>query len=63
MHGGRHGIGFDDDELREWAARLRGFLQSGADAYVYFNNDPDGHALRDAARLRSLLDEQGIRDA
>ncbi|HWE62000.1 MAG TPA: DUF72 domain-containing protein [Chloroflexota bacterium] len=55
MHGGRHGIGFDDEELQVWAARLRSFQDRGADAYVYFNNDPDGHALRDAARLRDLL--------
>jgi uncharacterized protein YecE (DUF72 family) len=23
--------------------------------YVYFNNDPDGHAIRDANRLSTLL--------
>ncbi len=55
MHSGRAGIGFGDDELREWAERLREYLRAGADAYVYFNNDPEGHAVRDAARLRSLL--------
>ncbi len=27
------------------------------DVYVYFNNDKSGHAPRDAARLRALLDE------
>jgi uncharacterized protein YecE (DUF72 family) len=62
MHSGRHGIGFDDQELHEWAERLRGFLSRGAGAYVYFNNDPDGHAVRDAARLRGMLGEQGTDD-
>jgi uncharacterized protein YecE (DUF72 family) len=55
MHGGEHGVGFGDDELAAWAGRIRGFLDGGADTYVYFNNDPDGHAIRDAERLRQLL--------
>ena len=41
--------------LREWAGRLRGVLRSGLDAYVYFNNDRDGHAVRDARSLTELL--------
>jgi uncharacterized protein YecE (DUF72 family) len=55
MHGGRQGVGFGDDELAEWAERIRGFQRVDAGAYVYFNNDPAGHALRDAARLRTML--------
>lgn len=55
MHHGRQGIGFGDDELAAWAERIAGFLARGADTYVYFNNDPGGHAVRDAQRLRRLL--------
>jgi uncharacterized protein YecE (DUF72 family) len=55
VHGGRRGIGLADDELAEWAERIRTFLDRGVDAYVYFNNDPDGHAIRDAERLRAML--------
>lgn len=55
FHAGRMGIGIGDDELREWAERIGQYMNDGADAYVYFNNDPDGHALRDAARLHALL--------
>jgi uncharacterized protein YecE (DUF72 family) len=56
MHGGQWSTGYSDDELAIWAARVRGFLHDKADTYVYFNNDPEGHAVRDAARLRALLD-------
>jgi uncharacterized protein YecE (DUF72 family) len=55
MHSGEHGTGYTDPELHVWAERLRGYLGEGVDCYVYFNNDPEGHALRDAVRLRDML--------
>jgi len=56
FHAGRApGGGFEAEALREWAGRLRGVLRSGLDAYVYFNNDRDGHAVRDAQSLTELL--------
>ena len=56
FHAGRGpGGGFEAEALREWAGRLRGVRRSGLDAYVYFNNDRDGHAVRDAQSLTELL--------
>ena len=56
MHrGAGPGGGFTDDQLRAWAGRIRGLRRAGTDVYVYFNNDGEGHAVRDAARLRALL--------
>jgi uncharacterized protein YecE (DUF72 family) len=55
MHRGRWGIGYSDEELSTWAARIHGFLAQGIDVFVYFNNDPDGHAIRDTQRLYALL--------
>jgi len=55
MHGGEPGPGFRDEELAPWAARIRGFLERGADVYVYFNDDTAGCAVHDAARLRAML--------
>jgi uncharacterized protein YecE (DUF72 family) len=56
MHAGaKPGGGFTDEQLRPWAARIRALARSGKDVYVYFNNDREGHAVRDAARLRELL--------
>src|SRR5438128_1850513 len=56
MHGGEPGPCFRDDELAPWAERIRGYLVQGADSYVYFNNDTQGCAVRDARRLRALLE-------
>ena len=55
MHGGRSSTGYGDDELATWAGHIRSFLDRGAETYVYFNNDPEGHALRDAERLAGML--------
>ena len=56
MHAGAGpGGGFTDDQLRAWAGRVRALRQAGKEVYVYFNNDREGHAVRDAARLRALL--------
>ncbi len=56
FHTGKHGTGFSDGELKEWAGRIEEFLHKGADVYAYFNNDPQGHALRDAESLRHMLE-------
>jgi uncharacterized protein YecE (DUF72 family) len=61
FHGGEHGIGFSDEELRPWAERLRGYRAQGVDSYVYFNNDQIEHdqpqAIVNAQRLIQLLEE------
>jgi uncharacterized protein YecE (DUF72 family) len=55
LHSGQQSIGYSDQELHIWATHIRGFLDRGTDVYAYFNNDPEGHALRDADHLRRLL--------
>lgn len=43
--------------LKEEAARIRDALQAGHDVYAYFNNDPHGHAVRNAMELKALVGE------
>ena len=50
-HRGRRG-NYSESELREWAGRLGRW---DADACVYFNNDWEAFAVRNASRLRELL--------
>ena len=46
---------YSREELTEWAGRIR---QSGADeAWVYFNNDREAHAIKNALALRRMLRE------
>lgn len=64
FHGGNHGIGYTEGELAWWADRIREFQSQGAEVFAYFNNDLEGHAIRDAPRLREMLDEgSGMRAA
>jgi uncharacterized protein YecE (DUF72 family) len=47
--------GFTEAELSSWAKRIRALVRLGKEIYAYFNNDRDGHAVRDAERLRAKL--------
>jgi uncharacterized protein YecE (DUF72 family) len=53
-YAGRYG----QAQLRTWADRIRDFLSSGRDVYVYFNNDDQGHAVTDARELITLLQDE-----
>jgi uncharacterized protein YecE (DUF72 family) len=56
MHRGQGpGGGFTRKELSSWAGQIRGLRSAGKDAYVYFNNDWEGYAVRDAGILQGLL--------
>jgi uncharacterized protein YecE (DUF72 family) len=60
MHSGQGlGGGFTGEQLAWWAGRVRGLGRAGKDCYVYFNNDPGGHAPRDARTLLDLLEPSG----
>jgi uncharacterized protein YecE (DUF72 family) len=47
--------GFSSDELRAWAAQVRALASVGKDVYLYFNNDWEGLAIRDASTMQKLL--------
>jgi uncharacterized protein YecE (DUF72 family) len=56
MHRGQEPAGgFVPDELKSWAAQIRALQTAGKDVYVYFNNDWEGLAIRDAELLERLL--------
>lgn len=56
MHRGEEpGGGFTAEELKLWATQLRALSSVGKDAYIYFNNDWEGYAIRDAMTLQKLL--------
>jgi uncharacterized protein YecE (DUF72 family) len=46
---------YSEADLRWWAERARDWEAQGRDVFLYFNNDGDGHAARNALRLRQLL--------
>ncbi|GIF71889.1 DUF72 domain-containing protein [Asanoa siamensis] len=46
--------------LRTWAGRLKEAFGTGADAYVYFNNDPGGAAVVDAEAFARVAGGAGL---
>jgi uncharacterized protein YecE (DUF72 family) len=57
FHGasGHYAGEYGAEGLAPWIDRIAGAAQAGRSVYVYFNNDPDAAAPRDAARLKAML--------
>jgi uncharacterized protein YecE (DUF72 family) len=57
FHGptGRYRGSYSPQFLTAWADRLVEWATEGRPVYAYFNNDADGHALKDAVRLHELV--------
>ncbi len=57
LHGGEtlYGSNYSDQELNQWAAKIRGWEKDGKTVFVYFNNDAYGFAIKNALSLRKLV--------
>lgn len=57
FHGstGLYGSGYTNAELAEWARRIGELGQSLKAVYIYFNNDAEGFAIRNARAMRDML--------
>ncbi len=58
--GTKYGGRYTSQRLRAWADRIAAWAAAGSPVWAYFNNDIDGHAVRDADRLRALLARRGV---
>ncbi|MFC4535641.1 DUF72 domain-containing protein [Sphaerisporangium dianthi] len=50
---------YGETSLRSWLHRLTDAWPDDHDVYVYFNNDPNGAAVRDAVRFAALAHAEG----
>ena len=55
MHLPRHGLGYGERALEPWARRVFEWTRESLDVLVYFNNDMEGHAIKDARTLISMV--------
>jgi len=57
MHGTEalYGSSYSEDELKEWAKYIKGFLRNNLDVYIYFNNDANAYAVKNALQLKKLI--------
>ncbi len=46
---------YSDEELAEWAKRIGDLAKNLESVYIYFNNDVEGFALKNAAKIREFL--------
>ena len=42
-------------ELEDWATRIKSWLKSGLDVFVYFDNDANAHAVQNAKELKTFF--------
>ncbi|HET7369543.1 MAG TPA: DUF72 domain-containing protein [Gammaproteobacteria bacterium] len=55
FHGDHYSGSYSSQFLTALARRLRDYADDGVDVYVYFNNDAQGHAVRNAQALKRYL--------
>ncbi len=57
LHGteSKYGGSYPPIILKEWARRIRCWRKESKAVYFYFNNDPEGHAVKNATSLKKLL--------
>jgi uncharacterized protein YecE (DUF72 family) len=58
--GSRSGWGYPEATLRQWASRVRALWGADGEVYAFFNNDPGGAAIRDAAAFARACADQGL---
>ncbi len=61
FHGGEvlYGSNYSEEELREWRDKIISWRENIKALYAYFNNDYEGFAVKNALRLKELLNLPG----
>jgi uncharacterized protein YecE (DUF72 family) len=57
FHGGEvlYGSDYSDKELKQWAENIQNWRKKGKTAFVYFNNDAYGFAVKNALTLKKWM--------
>jgi uncharacterized protein YecE (DUF72 family) len=50
-----YGSNYSDQELGQWAGKIRDWGKMGKTVFVYFNNDAYGFAVNNALLLRKMV--------
>lgn len=59
LHGSQlwYSSSYKDRELNLFAERIIGFWRAGLDIFIYFNNDQHGYAVKNALKLKEILEK------
>ena len=55
-HTRKYASSYSETSLQAWAADAKRWLAEGRDVHVYFDNDAEGHAVRNAMRFAEIVD-------
>lgn len=60
FHGpeGRYHFSYTTDALMTYARKIMGWLAEGRQVWAFFNNDFDGHAVRNAQQMKALIERE-----
>jgi uncharacterized protein YecE (DUF72 family) len=59
-HTRKYASSYSTASLQRWASKIERWIAEGRDVHVYFDNDAEGHAVRNALTLRALLDGEPL---
>jgi uncharacterized protein YecE (DUF72 family) len=54
-HTRKYASSYSEQSLRTWADDAKQWLAEGRDVHVYFDNDAEGHAVRNALRFQEIV--------
>jgi uncharacterized protein YecE (DUF72 family) len=57
-HTRKYASSYSATSLRSWAANARRWADDGRDVFVYFDNDAEGHAVRNTLALAGLVGDR-----
>ncbi len=57
LHGGEvlYGSNYSDKELTQWVEKIKHWRKKGEIAFVYFNNDAYGFAVKNGFTLKKMV--------
>lgn len=53
--GGSYSTCYSEEELKKDAKRIKKYLKEGKDVFIYFNNDYNAYAVKNAQQLKSMI--------
>ena len=54
----RYNYEYNEDQLKEWLTNISNILKKTYKTYIFFNNHPNGQAIRNAQQMMKILNDQ-----
>ena len=54
----RYNYEYNEEQLKEWLTNISNILKKTYKTYIFFNNHPNGQAVRNARQMVQILNDQ-----